>query len=239
MLGYQGPIPGNQLLDGMSLCLENAEALRRDVEVLLKGTRFSLANYLSVVATEELGKFIILMEAHVLGGCRNWSWDPFWKDFRSHEAKLFAAHAQCLRGPGSTDSRWLGDRRSGLFAGRSKPSPQEAQLFKKKRNLAVLDEKDVSIYVDYNPHYQGGQFISPLWLDFAPQGIPESVSYWVEEWMPRALGRHRTLLNRLGSAEFASAASAAAQAYDAGDSSRFPQVTALILGLGFSEETSS
>ncbi len=82
-----GPINSSQLLALMRACLENAQAIRDDADLLFAGGRYSRAAYLYAISLEELGKIPMLARCPEFGDDRR-LWRRFWKRFRSHEQKL-------------------------------------------------------------------------------------------------------------------------------------------------------
>jgi len=76
-----------QLFEGRHKAIQNACSLIEDAECLLESNSLSSAAFLAHIAIEELGKYLILVDAigRVLDGSINWS--RFWKRFLSHEHK--------------------------------------------------------------------------------------------------------------------------------------------------------
>lgn len=83
---FRGPLSAEQALEGIDCCLENAEALVEDAQLLLDNGRPARCTALCLVAAEELGK--IPMLANCLSHGREWGWRSFWRRFRSHLSKL-------------------------------------------------------------------------------------------------------------------------------------------------------
>jgi len=81
-------LSAKDLADGRLAALKNARDLVRDAEILLKNKRWARTVFLTMIAVEELGKYLMIVSAlvNVLGG--KVEWGKFWKRFRNHEEKL-------------------------------------------------------------------------------------------------------------------------------------------------------
>lgn len=86
-----------QLDDGRKKALFNANELLNDARVLLNNGRWARALFLSQIAAEELGKYVIIISAAVnLTRARRLGkdfdskkfWRDFWKRYRFHRAKM-------------------------------------------------------------------------------------------------------------------------------------------------------
>lgn len=77
-----------QLKLGRLAALENAVELVQDAEVLYNAGRWSRSLFLSQIATEELGKYMMIVSAvaNVTAGTMDWT--AFWQRFRNHKAKF-------------------------------------------------------------------------------------------------------------------------------------------------------
>ncbi len=90
-----GPINSSQVLALMRACLENAESIRADADLLFTHEKYTRAAYLYAICLEEVAKLPLLL------GCPEFGDDParwreFWKKFRSHESKLNTRIAEIL-----------------------------------------------------------------------------------------------------------------------------------------------
>jgi AbiV family abortive infection protein len=76
-----------QLTCGRLQTLQNAIDLIDDAECLFKGRRWARATFLSQIAIEELGKYLMIMGAigNLIAGTVDWR--KFWKRFVSHQEK--------------------------------------------------------------------------------------------------------------------------------------------------------
>jgi AbiV family abortive infection protein len=84
-----GELDLEQLKLGRLVVLKNAEELVVEAEILYENKRWARSFFLSQAASEELGKYMMVVSAiaFVVGGGMNW--ELFWKRFRNHRAKLF------------------------------------------------------------------------------------------------------------------------------------------------------
>ena len=226
MLGYQGPLTAAHCIEGARSAADNAASLVRSARAALSSTRCSLADYLRCVATEERGKSLLLLEAWLLSGSPIWrrargGWPAFWREYRNHEKKIVAAHAQSLLGPGCPD-RWPG---FGYAKPRAKPVGREADF--RVQKPPMLDMKEASLYVEFNPDLDGGRFISPRELDVDGdwhQAVWVAIEH--DDWLLR---RWCLLLEHVDEPDVRLAADATRAAFDAEDASQFRSVSGRFL----------
>jgi AbiV family abortive infection protein len=78
-----------QLDEGRKKALDNACDLLKDAKILLENKRYARALFLSQIATEELGKYIMLISTAVKVVYREveCEWKEFWKGYRTHKMK--------------------------------------------------------------------------------------------------------------------------------------------------------
>ena len=84
---FKGPLSPEQALQGIDCCLNNAEALIEDAQLLVDKGRPARCAALCLVAAEELGKIPMLANCSSRGEDRG-RWRSFWRRFRSHLSKL-------------------------------------------------------------------------------------------------------------------------------------------------------
>ena len=135
-----------RLLDS---CLSNANQLIKSSEVLFNRKMYSISNYLSILAIEELGKRQIL-------GRYIWSADDdkkrreFWKSFRSHKEKIYWALRPVTIFDMATGGRGKKQDYISLWKQTHEELINDAQV--------INDWKQLSIYVNviegqiYNPN---------------------------------------------------------------------------------------
>lgn len=80
-------IPKDQITDGYSLSLKNAKKLLKIAHDLFDRSEYAVCIFLAVIAIEELGKGIMLMQKRGEGVTRN----EWYNDFRNHLDKAIAA----------------------------------------------------------------------------------------------------------------------------------------------------
>jgi len=69
--------------------LENAKELIEEAEILLDNKRYSRVLFLSQIAGEEIGKYLLLKSTMVsLATEQIINWKLFWKQYKSHKEKL-------------------------------------------------------------------------------------------------------------------------------------------------------
>lgn len=73
--------------EGCRKCIKNAESLIEESKLLLEHNRWARAFFLSSIAMEELGKYILLKSAQVKIEYGNQDWNDFWKRFKKHKSK--------------------------------------------------------------------------------------------------------------------------------------------------------
>ncbi len=131
-----------QLIHGRLKALQNAIDLINDAECLFKQGRWARSAFLSQIAIEELGKYLMIMGAigNLIAGQIDWG--KFWKRFVSHREKtgnIFFLDAALS--PSQEDKEILRDF-------------EEADT----DTTEFLREKLASLYVDF----QGDRFILPM-----------------------------------------------------------------------------
>ena len=77
----------DQLVSGRLQVLQNARDLIRDAEVLLSQGRSSRAFFLSCIAIEESGKYLMIMSAILQSITGEVDWRGFWRRFKNHIEK--------------------------------------------------------------------------------------------------------------------------------------------------------
>lgn len=75
------------LFAGRLAALSNATSLYADADFLLQNGRYASSFFLANIATEELGKYALMVSASVDAPQGALDWEKFWKDFRSHKGK--------------------------------------------------------------------------------------------------------------------------------------------------------
>ncbi len=228
MLGFKGAIPSAKCESGALLSIEQAIRLIEDGDALRKLGRFALADYLACVALEETGKGLLLLEAWILSDSSNWDagrggWKGFWRDFRSHDKKWFAAWAQCLRGPGCAD-RLPSASVSKLIV----PRGREKEYEKPKHSVFYM--KEASLYIDYNPDLESGRFISPMELDSDPvwrETVEKSSQFYKEQ-----IRQRQRLIQLLDDSSVQACIADVRAAFDANDPNQFVNSATRFLGFG-------
>ncbi|MBU2008362.1 MAG: AbiV family abortive infection protein [Chloroflexi bacterium] len=71
----------------LELCLQNAEELIGEADILLQAGKYARATGLCIIAMEELGKRTTLWRAIGFGEDET-EWKAFWRRFRQHEVKI-------------------------------------------------------------------------------------------------------------------------------------------------------
>lgn len=131
-----------QIARGRAKAWQNAADLIHDADVLVRHQRWARAVFLAQIAIEELGQYLLLVEAMEQVSTQRMDWPAFWKQFRtpwatqSHRrawpAELSPCHvADTTREPGSSRQR------------------DQAELAQQKR---------AALYVEYQAH----QFVLPM-----------------------------------------------------------------------------
>ncbi|MGC8903505.1 MAG: AbiV family abortive infection protein [Fervidobacterium sp.] len=77
-----------ELAEGIKLCIENAESLLNDAELLFNNGKFPRAFSLAVLSVEEMGKIPMLVRAACFEKDEKSRWSEFWKGWRNHEFKF-------------------------------------------------------------------------------------------------------------------------------------------------------
>jgi AbiV family abortive infection protein len=75
------------LFAGRLAALSNATSLHSDADFLLQNGRYASSFFLANIATEELGKYALIVSASVGAAHGSLDWKKFWKNFRSHTGK--------------------------------------------------------------------------------------------------------------------------------------------------------
>lgn len=78
----------DELAIGRENALSNARELVQEAKVLLDHTFFARAIFLSSIAGEEIGKYLLLSGSIYMLIAGKLHWKSFWKSFRSHAHKL-------------------------------------------------------------------------------------------------------------------------------------------------------
>lgn len=73
--------------EGCRKCIKNTESLIEESKLLLKHNKWARAFFLSSIAMEELGKYILFKSAQVKIKYGNHDWNDFWKRFKKHKSK--------------------------------------------------------------------------------------------------------------------------------------------------------
>jgi AbiV family abortive infection protein len=93
-----------QLLEGRSKAIKNAGDLIKDAEVLYANQRWARSVFISSIAIEELGKYLMIIGAIGETMNNNINWKKFWKRFRDHsEKKLNILTFDIILGPFVSD----------------------------------------------------------------------------------------------------------------------------------------
>lgn len=77
----------DELFAGRKQVLQNATDLVDDAELLFAAGRHARALFLSQIATEELGKYALIVSSAISAVHGSLSWGEFCRDFRSHNTK--------------------------------------------------------------------------------------------------------------------------------------------------------
>ncbi len=83
----KGQVRPEELFEGRKQALQNAIDLVIDAEVLQSAGRYARAFFLAQIATEELGKYCLLVSQAVNAVHGSLSWKEFRKGFRNHNQK--------------------------------------------------------------------------------------------------------------------------------------------------------
>lgn len=154
------------LVEGLNLCLQNAEELYEDAILLFKEQRYKRTVTLCIIALEELGKIVPIYDL----GAENISeekWRKFWKDFRSHSAKQIRSLSMKIvqkidEGDLDRVKKWV----------RRDPA---------QKSTASLEEtKQASLYVDYkNKDFQLYKFSETLAKELTEE-LAEQIHFYKE-----------------------------------------------------------
>ncbi|WP_020482918.1 AbiV family abortive infection protein [Methylomonas sp. MK1] len=94
---YRSKLTPEQIAEGMTRALKNAERLAEDAESLLRAGRVPSAVALAILSIEESGKVTILRQ--MVTACEEKEWAELWKAYRSHTKKntlwIFGDLVQC------------------------------------------------------------------------------------------------------------------------------------------------
>lgn len=82
---YEGMLTEQQVSDGLSRSIANAERLLEDAKLLFENLRFASAVVLATLSIEESGKAELLKSSPVAN--RGDQWKSWWKRFRDHKFK--------------------------------------------------------------------------------------------------------------------------------------------------------
>lgn len=129
---YTGSLTLEQIADGITVALKNADELLEEAQILYDNGRYARATALIVLAEEEMGKHLLILDSIK---CRNDAkcWKRFWSEFRSHHKKF-------------TNALALGY----LYAACDLDEIiNEANLLSCEANLT----KQLALYVDFNGTY--------------------------------------------------------------------------------------
>ncbi len=84
---YEGPLTHTMILKGFQNCIQNAQELCEEAELLLNNKRYARAYALTLICFEEIGKLLVLLGGAYHGPRDKALWRKFWKRFRSHALK--------------------------------------------------------------------------------------------------------------------------------------------------------
>jgi len=84
---YEGPLTHTMILRGFQNCIQNAQELCEEAELLFKDKRYARAYALTLICFEEIGKLMVLLTGAYHGPRDKALWRKFWKRFRSHTLK--------------------------------------------------------------------------------------------------------------------------------------------------------
>ena len=91
---FQGALSLHEIHEGIRCCVENAESLRDDANLLLKHERWARSFALTISASEEVGKVVVLHSMAEVPSSKPKAWVQHWKEARCHTAKTLYAGAQ-------------------------------------------------------------------------------------------------------------------------------------------------
>jgi AbiV family abortive infection protein len=77
----------SELFAGRKETLQNAIDLIEDAELLFSSGRYARAFFLAQIATEELGKYVLIVSSAIDAVHGPFSWKQFYQDYRSHKTK--------------------------------------------------------------------------------------------------------------------------------------------------------
>jgi AbiV family abortive infection protein len=77
----------DMLFAGRLAALSNAARLHSDADLLFRCGRYASSFFFANIATEELGKYSLIVSASVEAARGSLVWKSFWKRFRSHKGK--------------------------------------------------------------------------------------------------------------------------------------------------------
>ncbi|GBD95239.1 MAG TPA: AbiV family abortive infection protein [Nitrospirae bacterium] len=131
---YNGRITIDQIVGGISCCLENAKELFLDAQILRRSQRYPRALSLLLMSMQEAGKIEILRKMASISSGDQKKWKKLWKQFRSHEIKdaLGYSHKICTE-----FSKSAGD----IF--------WEQLIYDKNFSSAKEKARQFALYVDY------------------------------------------------------------------------------------------
>ena len=75
------------ILKGFQNCIQNAQELCEEAELLLNNKRYARAYALTLICFEEIGKLLVFLGGAYHGPGDKVLWRKFWKRFRSHTLK--------------------------------------------------------------------------------------------------------------------------------------------------------
>ena len=132
----------DQLIHGRHKVLQNATDLIADAECLLQEGRWARSTFLSHIAIEELGKYLMIMGAIAKLIAEEIDWRKFWKTFLSHREKA---------------------RNVFFFDAGLSPSQKDEEILRdlEKAETDTIEsqkEKLSSLYVDF----KGDHFVLPM-----------------------------------------------------------------------------
>ncbi len=84
---YEGPLTHTMILKGFQNCIQNAQELCEEAELLLNNKRYARAYALTLICFEEIGKLLVLLGGAYHGPRDKALWRKFWKRFRTHALK--------------------------------------------------------------------------------------------------------------------------------------------------------
>lgn len=88
---FRGVLSFHDIHEGVCCCVENAQSLCDDAELLLKHERWPRSFALSISTMEEVGKVVVLHSMAEIPSSKRKLWRQHWKEARCHTAKTLYA----------------------------------------------------------------------------------------------------------------------------------------------------